>query len=68
MIDHDRIEQLRSEIGEEDFQDVANLFFVFIYEVVARLEQSPDPAGYEGDLHFIKSSALNLGLCRLSSG
>lgn len=67
MIDLNRVQQLRSEIGEDDFREVADLFFAEIDEVVCRLAHSPDPAGLEADLHFIKSSALNLGLSRLSN-
>ncbi len=66
MIDLDRVQQLRDEIGEEDFREVADLFLAEIDEVVARLESAPDPATYEADLHFIKSSSLNLGFRKLS--
>ena len=66
MIDLDRLQQLRTAIGEEDFHAVADLFLTEIDEVVARLQTNPDPATYEADLHFIKSSSLNLGFRKLS--
>jgi HPt (histidine-containing phosphotransfer) domain-containing protein len=66
MIDWDRLRQLRDEVGDEDFSEVADLFLAEIDQVVARLSGAPDPASYEADLHFIKSSSLNLGFRALS--
>lgn len=67
MIDWSRVQELKDEIGEEDFADVAELFIAEVEEVIDRLKASPDPATYEEDLHFLKSSALNLGFSRLSA-
>lgn len=67
MIDWNRVHELKDEIGEEDFAEVAEMFIAEVEEVIARLETAPDPATYEDDLHFIKSSALNLGFAQLSS-
>lgn len=66
MIDWSRVQELKDEIGEEDFAEVADMFLTEIDEVVARLKAAPDPANYEADLHFVKSSALNLGFDQLS--
>lgn len=61
MIDWDRVETLRAEIGAADFEDVVRLFLDEVDEVIARLESRPDPNRYEDDLHFLKGSAMNLG-------
>jgi histidine phosphotransfer protein HptB len=61
MIDWDRVESLRDEVGAEAFDEVAELFLDEVDPVISRLETSPDPACLEQDLHFLKGSALNLG-------
>jgi len=67
MIDWTRVRELKDEIGEEDFDEVAEMFIAEVDEVIDRLKAAPDPARYEADLHFIKSSALNLGFSDLSA-
>lgn len=67
MIDWTRVRELKDEIGEEDFAEVAEMFIGEVEEVIARLKTSPEPERYEEDLHFIKSSALNLGFDELSA-
>ncbi len=67
MIDWDRVQDLKDEIGEADFAEVAGLFIAEVEEAIDRLRSSPDPARYEDDLHFLKSSALNLGFSGLSA-
>lgn len=66
MIDWDRVRELKEEIGEEDFAEVAQMFICEVEEVIDRLRQSPDPGQFEADLHFLKSSALNLGFSELA--
>ncbi|MCB1347336.1 MAG: Hpt domain-containing protein [Maritimibacter sp.] len=66
MINWNRVSELKDEIGEEDFAEVAEMFIAEVEEVIDRLRTAPDPAAYEADLHFIKSSALNLGFAELS--
>ena len=61
MIDWDRVSELRSEIGDDGFDEVVELFLDEVEEVVMRLGSAPDPARYEEDLHFLKGSAWNLG-------
>jgi len=67
MIDWTRVRELKDEIGEEDFAEVAEMFIGEVEEVIDRLKTSPEPERYEEDLHFIKSSALNLGFDALSA-
>ena len=65
MIDWNRSDSLRAEIGPEDFREVVELFLEEVDEVVMRLRLAPDPARFEEDLHFLKGSALNLGFTAL---
>jgi HPt (histidine-containing phosphotransfer) domain-containing protein len=62
VIDWDAVAELRAEIGEEDFAEVVDAFLEETDEVIARLRTTPDPAGFRSDFHFLKGSALNLGL------
>ena len=61
MIDWDRVESLRQEVGADAFDDIADLFLEEVEPVIERLERAPDPARFEQDLHFLKGSAVNLG-------
>ena len=67
MIDWNRVETLYNEIGSSDFCEVIELFLDETDGVIQRLETAPDPARYEADLHFLKGSALNLGLTAFSA-
>ncbi len=67
MINWARVQELKDEIGEEDFSEIADMFMNEVEEVIERMRSSPDPAQYEADLHFLKSSALNLGFAELSA-
>lgn len=66
MINWDRVNELRDEIGPEDFQEVAEMFLEEVDAVILRLKETPDPAQYEDDMHFLKGSALNLGFAGFS--
>lgn len=66
MIDWTRVAELRSEIGEDDFTEVIVLFLEEADEVIARLRLG-DRTRLAHDLHFLKGSALNLGLCDLAA-
>ncbi len=67
MINWDQVQQLRSEVGAEDFDEVVELFLEEVDEVVDRLRNSSERAALESDLHFLKGSALNLGFADFSS-
>lgn len=66
MIDWDRVEDLVSDVGGDDFNEVVDLFLEEVDEVIERLKSAPTPATYEADLHFLKGSALSLGFRKLS--
>ncbi len=61
MIDWTRVDELRAEIGEDDFMEVVELFIEEVDEVIDRLSTAPEPATFSDDFHFLKGSALNLG-------
>jgi histidine phosphotransfer protein HptB len=66
MIDWTRIAELRSEIGDEDLDEVVGLFLEETDEVIARLSGGVAVSTLESDLHFLKGSALNLGFSALA--
>ncbi|AML50884.1 Hpt domain-containing protein [Falsihalocynthiibacter arcticus] len=61
MIDWDRVNELREEVGIEDFQEVADLFLEEVDEVIERLKSTNGTISLEEEMHFLKGSALNLG-------
>ncbi len=70
MIDWDRVMSLREEVGADDFLEVAEMFLSEVGEVLDRLTTGMNANTLEGDFHFLKGAALNLGfadfaeLCR----
>jgi histidine phosphotransfer protein HptB len=67
MIDWSRVNELREEVGAEDFEEVVDIFLEEVEEVISRLRTAPDHGQLEQDLHFLKGSALNLGFSTFSS-
>ncbi|WP_417262412.1 Hpt domain-containing protein [Celeribacter sp.] len=67
MIDWNRVEELRDEVGAEDFQEVVELFLEEVDEAIARMQAQPDATRLEQDLHFLKGSSLNLGFAAFST-
>jgi HPt (histidine-containing phosphotransfer) domain-containing protein len=67
MIDWDRVNELRDEVGAEDFAEVVQMFLEEVEEVMVRLIAAPDQKLYEEDLHFLKGSALSLGFEHFSA-
>ncbi len=61
MIDWDRVNELREEVGAEDFVEVAELFLEEVDEVIANLKSDTATGSMEESMHFLKGSALNLG-------
>ncbi len=60
MIDWNRVEELRREIGEGGFAEVLDLFWDEVESILDRLSNQSAPQ-LEADLHFLKGSAWNLG-------
>ena len=61
MINWKRVNELRDEIGPEDFAEVVELFLEEVEQVIDKLREAPDFEKLGEDLHFLKGSALNLG-------
>lgn len=66
MIEWSRVNELRNEIGEEDFAEVVEVFLEEVEEVTDRLSTAADAGALESDLHFLKGSAMNLGFAHFS--
>ncbi|MCQ0970886.1 Hpt domain-containing protein [Paracoccus sp. TK19116] len=60
MIDWDRVNELRDEVGEEEFEPVLELFIDEVEHLVMQLSLD-DSAQLERFMHFLKGSAWNLG-------
>ena len=67
LIDWARVEELRSEIGEESFAEVIDLFTEEVETVVCRLVSGTGKSDCEADLHLLKGSAWNLGFTELGA-
>lgn len=66
MIDWDRVNELREEVGAEDFREVIGMFLEEVEETMVRMISIPNLAALEEDMHFLKGSALSLGFRNLS--
>lgn len=60
MIDWDRVNELKEEVGADDFEEVVEIFLEEVDGTLERLSSSGNPPGRD-DFHFLKGSALNLG-------
>ena len=67
MIDWQQIDELRGEIGAEGFAEVVDMFLEEAEGAVAALSRGIPAEEVEGMLHFLKGSALNLGLTDLAA-
>ena len=67
MIDWRRVAELREEIGADGFVEVADMFLDEAEGAVQALVSGLPLAEVEGQLHFLKGSALNLGLSDLAA-
>lgn len=61
-VDWDRLNELRADIGEEDFADVALLF---VAELQEKLDNLAPATATMADFHFLRGSAANLGFMTL---
>ena len=67
MIDWKRVGELRAEIGADSFVEVADMFLEEAEGAVHALLCGLPPEDVEAQLHFLKGSALNLGLSDLAA-
>ena len=61
MIDQNRLSELRNDIGDDSFAEIIQLFCEEIEQAFVQLDTTDRNAAAE-TLHFIKGSALNIGL------
>ena len=61
MIDWQRVNDLRDEVGEEDFPEIVTVFLEEVDEVFTRLGAPGALPPTPGDMHFLKGSATTLG-------
>ena len=66
MINWQRVNELRDEVGAEDFDEVVDLFLEEVEEVTNRLANTPNANTLAEDLHFLKGCALSLGFSGFS--
>lgn len=67
MIDWTRVEELRREVGEDDFPEVVEIFLEEVNELFERLPEAAQNGTLAEDLHFLKGSAASLGFVGLSA-
>lgn len=67
MIDWDRINELREEIGEEDFNEVLEIFLEEVEETLESLALAGEAENLREPMHFLKGSAMNLGFSDLAA-
>lgn len=67
MIDWKRVEELKEEIGADGFAEVADMFLEEAEGAVRTLLGGLPANEVEEQLHFLKGSALNLGLSDLAA-
>lgn len=67
MIDWNRAAELREEVGAEDFAEVIELFLDEFNEAIQHLAEATSAQDIEGQLHFLKGSALNIGFCAFAA-
>ena len=61
MINQSRLDELREEVGPDDLAEVIELFCEEVEEVLAALDATTQES-LPDQLHFLKGSALNIGL------
>ena len=62
MIDWSRVKSLRFEVGPEDFEEIIAMFLEETDAVILGFSVKKPTKSLETELHFLKGSALNIGL------
>lgn len=62
MVDWSRVKDLRSEVGSDDFEEIIAMFLEETDAVIAGITKAKSTRSLESELHFLKGSALNIGL------
>lgn len=64
LVNWEKVNELCNEVGQEDFDEVVELFLEEVEETLGHVGQ--EGRCLEHDLHFLKGSALNLGFVQFS--
>lgn len=67
MIDWQRVAELRDEVGEEDFDEIIEMFLEDVEERLQRMHAAQDNRALGEDIHFLKGCALNMGFRAFSA-
>ena len=66
MINWARVRDLKNEVGTESYFELQAIFLAEVEDALTRLNPQRTATELESDLHFLKGSALNIGLTRLA--
>lgn len=66
MIDMGQITELRSDLGEETFNEVVGMFLLEVQSGIEKLDPARDLAELSAEFHMLKGSSLSLGLTELA--
>ena len=66
MIDWTRINDLKDELGEEDFEEVFEIFLDEVQDSVDSLKNTPESTALEAILHSVKGNAITVGFSKLA--
>lgn len=66
MIDWTRIDDLKHELGEDDFEEVFEIFLDEVQDSVDSLKNAPKGAALEAILHSVKGNAITVGFSKLA--
>jgi len=66
MIDWARIAELKNDVGDDAFTELRDVFLSEVEDALARLSPEAGRSALERNLHFLKGSALNIGLAEFA--
>lgn len=66
MIDWQQVATLRTDIGEDEFEEVVPIFLEEVADIIEAVQGDADRSKLEQNLHALKGSALNLGFSEFS--
>ena len=67
MISWDRINELKGEVGEDDFAEVVEIFLEEMDEAMNELTSGVSKEGLGAAMHFVKGAAMNIGFHALGN-
>lgn len=67
MIDWTRVNDLKSEVGAEDFEEIVEIFLEEVGETLLANQGGMSPGSEEETMHFLKGSAMNIGFADLAT-